>query len=153
MQGKPEPDTTKTRLLNAYREKHCGKKGAKLYKLRNGENTLWCSSFIGSGTVLHGKKPYTYGPEENKPINATDRVAMTHDWDYHFAFKNEPHVRSKMIRKADLEMLNKLSKFKKKDKDRYYDVAKAGINAKILLENTSTFLAKKVLGEQWVGSS
>ena len=127
---------------NVYRKKACDGKARPLYA---GELHVGCHNYTGKGTRIDLKDVLNF-----KPYNNIDACSRTHDIDYYQAKDLSGDQKKFAIRKADDKVLDCYDKF---PNDSGYTIAKAGIAAKVKIENVAPKLIEKVLGDDYLGKA
>ena len=112
--------------------------------LKRGEIHLPNHNFTGPGTRIDLKEVRNF-----PPYNNIDACSRTHDLQYQEAFKMPiGKERAKKIRDADVEAV---SCYSQHPNEAGYNLAKAGINAKMGLEEVSPAAFNQIMGEDYSG--
>lgn len=94
--------------------------------------------YIGPGTqIIQRAKLLSQGDKSVQPVSVVDKVAEIHDIDYQLASDSKTKEEQlKKVRQADLDMLKRLKKIKKKKLDKKANIllGEKGIGAKVGIE-------------------
>jgi len=102
------------------------------------DNSILPGEYIGPGTnILKRAKLLSEGDKSVEPVSIVDKVAEIHDIDYQLASNSKTKAEQlAKVRKADLDMLARLKKIKKKKLDKKANIllGEKGIGAKVGIE-------------------